>query len=145
MEIQDIFNKIIKSKVGHYSGAGVIFFDGKEVLVLKKPNKCWGFPGGKPNEGEAPEQTARRESEEEIGSCPGKFIKELPLENDSRMFYSFISLVDKPFDVYISDEHLAYEWVDYNKLKKIKLQKYVYKFLKHIIEELDEVNRKIDL
>ena len=61
------------------------------------------------------------------------------------MFYSFISLVDKPFDVTISDEHLAYDWVDYTRLKKIKLQKYVYKFLKHIIENLDEVNRDIDL
>ena len=112
--------------------------------MLKKPNKFWGFPGGKPNEGELPEETARRESIEEIGSCPGKFIKELPFKNDSRTFYSFISIIDEPFKVNISDEHLAYDWFDYDRLKKIKLQKYVYKFLKNIESELKEINKNLD-
>jgi 8-oxo-dGTP pyrophosphatase MutT (NUDIX family) len=141
MKIQDIFNEIMRHQVGSFSGAGVIFFDGKDVLVLKKPNKCWGFPGGKPNEGETPEDTARREAKEEVGSCPGHFIKKIKLSNDSRTFYSFISLVDEPFRVSISEEHLESQWINYNKLKKIKLQKYVYKFLPDIVSILDQFNK----
>lgn len=139
MKIQDIFNKIIESKSGCFSGAGVIFFDGEKILMLKNPNKCWGFPGGKPNGGEEPTVTAVRESVEEIGSCPGKFIREILFKNDSRVFYSFVSKVNEPFKVKLSDEHLDYKWIDYNKLKKMKLQKYIYKSLTKIVQELDDI------
>ena len=76
---------------------------------------------------------------EEIGSCPGKFIREILFKNDSRVFYSFVSKINEPFKVKLSDEHLDFKWIDYNKLKKMKLQKYIYKSLAKIVQELDDI------
>jgi 8-oxo-dGTP diphosphatase len=55
-------------------GAGIIFFNSKnEVLLLLRDNKqgipypnMWDIPGGMVEENETPEQTIRREMEEEM-------------------------------------------------------------------------------
>jgi 8-oxo-dGTP diphosphatase len=56
-------------------GAGIIFLNSKnEVLLLLRDNKpgiqypnMWDIPGGMVEENETPEQTVRREMEEEMG------------------------------------------------------------------------------
>lgn len=139
MKIQDVFNLIVESGVGRFSGAGIIFFDGKNVLLLKKPNSRWCFPGGKPVQGETPIETARREAKEEIGKCPGKVISELKFQLDDRTFHSFISKVDKPFKVDISDEHKDYTWVNYKKIRDFKLHKNIFKSLTSVEKRLKEL------
>lgn len=51
--------------------AAIIFKDGKVLIAKRKPEKSlggfWEFPGGKIEEGEAPETTAIREIKEELG------------------------------------------------------------------------------
>ena len=46
MKLQDVFNLIVEKKVGTFSGSGIIFFDGKHVLLLKKKNGRWVFLAG---------------------------------------------------------------------------------------------------
>ena len=53
-------------------GAGVLFFNGKDELLIVKPTYLdrWLWPGGGIEENETPLQAAIRESEEEIGITP---------------------------------------------------------------------------
>ena len=45
---------------------GVCFDTAGNVLILRTPGKSWNIPGGKPELGEAPELTLKRELEEEV-------------------------------------------------------------------------------
>jgi len=68
----DLPIKAPKKAVPHYTIAvGVIWHQG-QVLIQRRPEKgllggLWEFPGGKQEPGEALEETARREIEEELG------------------------------------------------------------------------------
>lgn len=139
MKLQDVYDLILENRVGTYSGAGVIFFDGSKILLLKKHNNTWVFPGGKPVQGENPLQTAKRETREEIGSCPGEMVEELIFEYDDRTFHSFIFKVNKTFDVTISDEHKDYTWIIYKKVFDLKLHKNVMKSIKKVSKVLEKL------
>jgi 8-oxo-dGTP pyrophosphatase MutT (NUDIX family) len=139
MKLQDVYNLILESGVGRFSGAGIIFFDNKNVLMLKKPNNKWVFPGGKPIMGETPLETAMRESTEEVGSCPGNMVDKLMFENDDRIFCSFIFKIDRPFEVVISAEHKDYSWIDYREIKKVRLQNNIYRTANTVIKVLDKL------
>ena len=139
MKIQEIYNLIVESKVGRFSGAGIIFFDGKKVLLLKKNNNRWVFPGGKPIQGETPLQTAKRETREEVGKCPGEIVSELVFNIDDRTFHSFISKINKTFEVDISEEHKDYTWIDYKKIRDLKLHKNILFTIKRVTKKLAEL------
>jgi 8-oxo-dGTP pyrophosphatase MutT (NUDIX family) len=123
----DIFTayKIIKeSKVNQFSGAGIVFYDGERILLLKKANRKWGFVGGKPIEEETPLKTAMREAKEEIGTIHGVNKKELKISLRGNTYYTYIFKVEKAFeDITLSDEHIDYSWVKLDNLDKIKLSK----------------------
>jgi 8-oxo-dGTP pyrophosphatase MutT (NUDIX family) len=137
MKLQEVFDIIVESGVGQFSGAGIIFFDGSKVLILKKRNGRWVFPGGKPIQGETPIQTAKRETKEEVGMVTGKNIGELKFELDERTFHSFIFKINKPFDVTISEEHVDYTWLNYKKLTEMKLHRNIIKSISKIIKKLN--------
>ena len=136
MKIQDIYNLILESSVGRFSGAGIIFFNGQEVLMLKKPNNRWVFPGGKPIQGETPIETAKRETKEEVGRVEGQSIKELKFENDDRTFHSFIFKIDNTFEPTISKEHTDYKWINFKKIRVLRLHRNVICNIKNVINEL---------
>ena len=136
MQIQDVYNLIVESSIGRFSGAGIIFFDGQEVLMLKKQNGKWSFPGGKPIQGETPMQTAKRETKEEAGTHHGNLVKEIKLTNDDRTFYSFIHKINEKFTPTLSEEHKSYKWINYKKLRDLNLHKNVYINLKTYLREL---------
>ncbi|HEY0908207.1 MAG TPA: NUDIX hydrolase [Candidatus Paceibacterota bacterium] len=50
-------------------GAGILFFNGKNELLIVKPNykEGWSIPGGVVDENESPKAAAIREAKEEIG------------------------------------------------------------------------------
>lgn len=143
MKLQEVYNLLIESGIGQFSGAGIIFFDGKKVLMLKKPGGRWSFPGGKPIQGETPLQTAKRETKEEVGIIKGENIGELKFEQDDRTFHSFIYRVKKPFEVSISDEHIDFTWINFKKLSKIKLHRNVYNSLKIVTKKLKSLQLEI--
>lgn len=143
MRLQEVYDLIVESGVGQFSGAGIIFFDGKKVLMLKKPSGRWSFPGGKPIQGETPLETAKRETKEEVGILKGENIGELKFEQDDRTFHSFIYRVKQPFNVEISDEHIDYTWINFKKLPKIKLHRSVYNSLKIVTKKLKSLQVEI--
>jgi len=51
---------------------GVCFNDMRKILIIRTPNKNWNIPGGTPENDETPEQTLRRELEEEADVTIGK-------------------------------------------------------------------------
>lgn len=139
MKLQDAFNLILENRVGTFSGAGIIFYDGDKVLLLKKHNNTWVFPGGKPLEGETPLQTAKREAAEELGSCPGDMVQEVSFEHDDRTFHSFIFKVKKTFVPTISDEHKDYTWINQHKIMDLRLHKNVMKSIKQVTKSLQKL------
>lgn len=98
-------------------GAGIIFFDGKAILLLKNNDELWEIPGGKKKNNESAEQNAIREAKEELGSCPGSEIAVKKLPQWTTFVYKTKRFVPK-----LSHEHLDYKWVDLNSVKNLKLR-----------------------
>lgn len=102
-------------------GAGILFTDGKKVLVLRRKGDKhagkWCFPGGKPHNGELPINTARRESREEIGHVEGEQFAQF----NENGFFMFLFKINKPFIVKLSKEHDRYEWTDVSQVTKLPL------------------------
>jgi 8-oxo-dGTP pyrophosphatase MutT (NUDIX family) len=106
-----------------YIGAGIIYTDGKQILLIKRSDKVraypytWASAGGGIEEGESLNQTAERESREEIGTVKGKKIAEFT----NNQFAMFIYKVDKPFEVKLNQEHTESKWVDLDSVEDYKL------------------------
>lgn len=104
-----------------YEGAGFIYLTKKNtVLILQKPNKKWTFPGGHATIFEEPQETAMRESMEELGLVPeGKIIGYLEyIKPDTKgKCFSFIMKIKKEFKPKLSSEHHDFKWVSVSKLK----------------------------
>lgn len=97
------------------TGAGIIFREpGGTVLLLQRSDAAsdfagrWCWPGGGIEEGEAPEQAARREAHEEAGiDFTGPLI---PVETRDG-FATFLADVSGHFAPELNDEHTAALWV----------------------------------
>jgi len=104
--------------------AGIMFLTPRnEALFLLRgggsdyPNK-WAWPGGRLEGDETPEQTAVRETIEEIGACPtgDRFLLDrhvfmsegaAPAQIE---FSTFVQYVDAPFIPALNYEHRAWQW-----------------------------------
>lgn len=103
-----IYYLINESVLGHDMGAGILPVSKKtgKILIQKRgrnidyPNQ-WATFGGKGEDGESPEQTAKREFKEESGYS-GKLSKFQKLDVQRKkkfVFHNFIALVDDDFKV----------------------------------------------
>src|SRR5262249_41374309 len=86
------------------------------VLLLKRTGKehedgTWAFPGGKIEEGETPEQAARRESVEETGIEPGDLEQIDHTDNGSVEFTTYLARIGRS-DPVLNDEHTGFVWAD---------------------------------
>ena len=77
----------------------VIINDGKILLLLKKKHNHYELPGGKSEEGETTEETALRETKEEIG-CDVKLIKyigyrEFNINNKEYRSHNFLAEIQE--------------------------------------------------
>lgn len=107
-------------------GAGIIFTDGKKVLLLKRDKKSdyphhWCLPGGKAKKGESPIDTAKRESEEECGHSEGTRLDDFHSQDGSHHFYSFLFSVPKEFNVKLSHEHEESHWFPIDQVENLNL------------------------
>lgn len=108
---------------GHACGTLYVAPDG-DVLVLRRSSSeenyagHWALPGGVAEDGETPEQTAQRESDEEVGDVPNGKRKLL----DSRVtpngmaFHTYAQAVGEKFVPKLNDEHSGYAWAPLNQL-----------------------------
>jgi 8-oxo-dGTP pyrophosphatase MutT (NUDIX family) len=99
--------------------AGILFVapDG-DVLLLRRSSTednfagHWALPGGKADDGETPDQAARREALEEMGDHPdGKreLIDQRATPNGMQ-FHTFKQPVENKFVPKLNDEHSGYAW-----------------------------------
>jgi len=135
------------SKVESKNAAGIFFTDGKKVLMLKRCEEdkhagTWAIPGGKSKKGESDISAAIRETREETGldSIPGYRFEEFSSKDGRKRFMTYMYRVREPFDVTISDEHTAYEWMDLDALDKENLHP---RFEENLPRFLKSVRRKV--
>lgn len=92
--------------------AGILYRVGNKVLLLKRSAESrdypghWGLPGGHIEQGEVPEQAARRESLEEIGYTAQGDIKPVGVHDG---FLTFSHQCDH-FAPVLDGEHTGYAW-----------------------------------
>ena len=110
-------------------GALIFRLDGGKrlYLLLHYKGGHYDFPKGHVGQGESEEQTARREIEEETGITSLEFVP-LFRERVSYSFYRSGELVPKHVvfflaktgekEVRLSQEHMGFEWLDFEEAKK---------------------------
>ncbi|MFY4709958.1 NUDIX domain-containing protein [Burkholderia glumae] len=94
--------------------AGVLIIADGNVLFLRRGNGGdhpgeWAFAGGQIEDGETPEEAARRETQEETGYEPHKLI-ELGKSDDGAVEFTTFYNESRPFDVALSDESTEFLW-----------------------------------
>ena len=99
--------------------ASGIFFVTPEskVLLCKRAQGdfqgAWALPGGKIEDGENPEEAARRECREELGfQYDGKLAFWTRRVRDDVDYVTFIARIPKEFDVHLNEEHSDAAWMD---------------------------------
>lgn len=94
--------------------AGTLIVADGRVLFLRRGNDGdhpgeWAFPGGKTEDGETAEESARRETLEEAGYEPHKLIQ-IGKSNDGAVEFTTFYHECRPFDVALSDESTEFMW-----------------------------------
>lgn len=109
---------IAESKI---EAAGILFFaqdTGRFLLICRAANvvdpSCWCGAGGKIEDGETPEEAARREVHEEIGfdtyEHDGEYITLFVHDSESLKFYNFLGVVPREFVPVLNWESAGYVW-----------------------------------
>jgi septum formation protein len=107
-------------------GAGIIFSDGKKILLLKRASKGdnfgkWSIPGGKVEKGESPIDGAKRESKEECGYFGGYQYHHYDDQDGKHHYHTFFYAIDKPFEIKLSEEHTEGKWFDISDVDDLNL------------------------
>lgn len=113
------------SKAKHAAAIVFVAPDG-EVLVCRRSldeknyGGHWSLPGGGAEDGETPEQAARREAGEELGgeaTMPLKLLDQR-ITPTGMAFTTFAAPVEKKFQPRLNDEHLGYAWAPIDALPR---------------------------
>lgn len=107
--------------------AYMIVLKDNEVLLLKRPNELWEFPGGGVEWGEDPVKSAIRETKEETGldiyNAGFVTVTSATYEKEGNQKHS-VYVVYKGFanskDVTLSGEHIEYRWLTLYEAKYLK-------------------------
>jgi 8-oxo-dGTP pyrophosphatase MutT (NUDIX family) len=126
------------------NGAGIIFTDGKQVLLLKRAKgdhkESWGQPGGGVEAGETTIDAAIREAKEECGNFSGYRVADFEEKDGIHRWTTYLYKVAGPFNCNLSDEHSAYQWYNLDQLKSVNLHP---QFKKNLPAYLRMISRKI--
>lgn len=106
-------------------GAGILYTDGKKILLLKRADgdhkDTWGLPGGHVEDGESNIDAAIRESQEECGRIEGYRVAEFEEKDGLHRWVTYLYRIKSPFTCSLSKEHSAWKWFDLDKLKYVDL------------------------
>lgn len=105
---------------GTVKAAGIMYIDENTVLLLKRLDGSWAFPGGKIEKGESPLQAALRESAEEVGYKPDYDLPwQVDFSNNGRVqFTTFCCRVG--FEPILNtDEHSEYGWFTFGEMPDV--------------------------
>lgn len=117
----------LRKYIGHRPvlmvGAGIFVLDEQDrlLMMMRRDNECWGFPGGSTEPGEVVEDAARRETLEEanieigemslfgVFSGPELYYK---YPNGDEVYNVTIMYLSRDWqgDIQISDEHTEWRW-----------------------------------
>jgi ADP-ribose pyrophosphatase YjhB (NUDIX family) len=118
-------NLVLEKKDYFRVGAGILFTDGKKILLLKRSGSdhesTWSIPGGRSEENETPINTAKRETKEECGRIEGYKIDHFQNKKENHIFHTYLYIVSKPFDCELSKEHSKWKWVKIKNVEKMNL------------------------
>ena len=103
-------------------------FEGK-LLVLKRKNGLWEFPGGGVDWGEKPEQSASRELREETGLsaiepkfiCVSSATYKTPGGDGKHSVYLVYKCAVSSSSVILCEEHDEFRWMFPREIKYLKL------------------------
>lgn len=96
-----------------FLGAGICLItpENKALFLKKADSGKWGFPGGKRDGNETPEETARRETLEEAGALPyGEIEQGVTNDEGAEKYHTFVQHIMFEFEPILSDEHSDYVW-----------------------------------
>lgn len=128
-------------------GAGILFTDGKKILLLKRApddqdGNTWGIPGGGAHENETQHQTAVRETQEECGikKIPGTKFDIFEQKYPTFQWTTFLYAVSAQFELKtLSKEHTNWFWFDLETIKDAdlhpKLRPQIESYVKSIRKE----------
>jgi 8-oxo-dGTP diphosphatase len=126
---------------GTHGAAGFLFChvppDGQPLYLLQQRSRwvdhggTWGFPGGAIKDRESPEMTARRETQEEIGSLPPYRVTGVQVQDcgGGWKFHIVTADVDRAFDAYCGQETDATGWFTREEMRYLSLHPGVWKWL----------------
>lgn len=125
-------------------GAGIFFTNGQKVLLLKRCKNDrfahqWCLPGGKVEKNETELQAARRECEEECGTCPGNNVAEISHTHGEFKWTSFFFKVDDIFTCNLNKEHDDWKWVDIDDLPNQALMRPFRQNIERYIEKAKNI------
>jgi 8-oxo-dGTP diphosphatase len=107
--------------------AGILSRDGRVLIALRKPGKHmggkWEFPGGKIEQGETPEQSLRRELQEEleVRARVGELLCSVPYEGEGISLELMVYRVDDFEGTPVLREHQEIRWVMPRELRSYEL------------------------
>jgi len=108
--------------------AYVVLFNNDRILILKRKDGIWEFPGGGVDWGEHPEDSAIRELREETGIAVQKPLRYLGVtsatykkgEDDKHSIYVVYAAETTNDRVQLSGEHTEYRWLNKTELRFIR-------------------------